>query len=390
MFGKTITLFRLFGFEVKIDLSWLIIIALVVWSLSAAVFPTWYPKLGWPVHLAMGLGGAAGLFVSIVFHELCHSLVARRYGLPMRGITLFVFGGVAEMSEEPPNAKAEFMMAIAGPLSSAVLAAVMLGLSVAVTLAGGPATVAGVLGWIALINAILVAFNLIPGFPLDGGRVLRSILWHVKGDLRAATRIASRVGSIFGMVLIGLGFLSLLFGNALGGLWWIFIGLFLRAAAKQGYQQVIIREALKGEPVRRFMNDSAVHVLPATPLDELVEDYIYRLHYKMFPVVDESGRLVGCVTTRQVSDVPREQWSTTTVGDVAEPCGRDNTIGVDDDAVHALSRMSGSGSSRLMVVQGDRELVGILSLKDLMDFRSLKLELEDESKRAEPPKLPTQ
>jgi CBS-domain-containing membrane protein len=178
--------------------------------------------------------------------------------------------------------------------------------------------------------------------------------------------------------------------QSLAGLWWIFIGLFLHAAAKQGYQQVIIREALKGEPVRRFMNDSPVHVPPSTPLDRLVEDYIYRLHYKMFPVVDESGQLIGCVTTRQVSDVPREQWSATTVGEIAQACGEDNSIGADDDAVHALGRMSSTGSSRLMVVEGDRELVGILSLKDLMDFLSLKLELESESKRAEPPKLPTQ
>ncbi|MGC9453248.1 MAG: site-2 protease family protein [Phycisphaerae bacterium] len=389
MFGKTFNLFSLFGFEVKIDLSWLIIIGLVVWSLSAAVFPEQYPNLSDWAYLAMGLGGAAGLFVSIVFHELCHSLVARRYGLPMKGITLFIFGGVAEMSEEPPSAKAEFMMAIAGPLASVLVAGVAFGASALVMVLGGPETVAGVLGWIALINAILVAFNLIPGFPLDGGRVLRSILWKFKGELRSATHTASRVGSAFGAVLIGLGFVTLLFGSALGGLWWIFIGLFLRAAAKQGYQQVIIRDALKGEPVRRFMNDNPVHVSASMPLDRLVEDYIYRLHFKMFPVVDESGRLTGCVTTRQVSDVPRDSWPTTTVADIAEPCGPDNTIEADTDAVHALSHLSRTGSSRVMVTE-DGELAGVLSLKDLMDFLSLKLELESESKRARPPELPTE
>ncbi|MFP3936733.1 MAG: site-2 protease family protein [Phycisphaerae bacterium] len=389
MFGKTFRLFSLFGFEVKIDLSWLIIIALVVWSLSAAVFPDQYPNLSNWAYLAMGLGGAAGLFVSIVFHELCHSLVARRYGLPMKGITLFIFGGVAEMSEEPPSAKAEFMMAIAGPLSSVLLAGVAFGASALVMFAEGPKTVAGVLGWIALINAILVAFNLIPGFPLDGGRVLRSVLWQIKGDLRWATSAASRVGATFGLVLIGLGFVTLLFGSALGGLWWIFIGMFLRAAAKQGYQQVIIREALKGEPVRRFMNDNPVYVTPSTPLERLVEDYVYRLHFKMFPVVDETGRLAGCVTTRHVSDVPRDRWPATTVGDIIEPCSEDNTISADTDAVHALSHMSSSGASRMMVVENG-ELAGMLSLKDLMDFLSLKLELESESKRAHPPELPTE
>lgn len=389
MFGKTLRLFSLFGFEVKIDLSWLIIIALVVWSLSAAVFPQQYPDLDWPTYLAMGLGAAVGLFVSIVFHELCHSLVARRYGLPMKGITLFIFGGVAEMSEEPPSAKAEFMMAIAGPLSSVLLAGLAFGASWLVLLAEGPETVAGVLGWIALINAILVAFNMIPGFPLDGGRVLRSILWRIKGDLRSATQTASRIGSAFGMALIGLGFFTLLFGRALGGLWWIFIGMFLRAAAKQGYQQVIIREALKGESVRRFMNDNPVYVTPSTTLDDLVENYVYRLHYKMFPVVDESGQLVGCITTRQVSDVPRDRWATTTVGDVAETCGQDNAIDADTDAVHALSHLSRTGSSRVMVTENG-ELAGVLTLKDLMDFLSLKLELGSESHRPEPPEVPTE
>ncbi len=388
MFGKTFKLFSLFGFEVKIDLSWLIIIALVTWSLSMAVFPAQYPGLDWPAYLAMGLGGAAGLFVSIVWHELSHSLVARRYGLPMRGITLFIFGGVAEMSDEPPSAKAEFMMAVAGPISSVVLAGISFGLSLLIVLAGLPGAIATVLAWLALINGLLAVFNMIPGFPLDGGRVLRSIIWHFKGNLRAATSAASRVGGTFGMVLVGLGFLTLLWGAPLGGLWWIFIGLFLRAAAKQGYQQVIVREALKGEPVRRFMNDSPVYVTPSIPLDRLVEDYIYRLHYKMFPVVEENtGRLLGCVTTRQVSDVPRDRWSSTTVGDIACECGEENAINADSDSVHALSHMSGSGQSRMMVVE-DGQLVGVLSLKDLMDFLSLKLELESESKRASPPILP--
>ncbi len=377
MFGRAIKLFTIFGFEVRMDLSWTIILVLVVWSLAGGVFPTQYAGYSQTTYWIMGLAGAAGLFVSIVFHEMWHSIIAQRYGLPMKGITLFLFGGVAEMSDEPPSPKAEFLMAIAGPISSVVLGLAFLGLGLLAGAVGWPTPVAGVLIWLAVLNGILVAFNLIPGFPLDGGRVLRSILWHVKGNLRWATRVASQVGAIFGLVLIGLGVLNLLAGaNPIGGLWWILIGMFIRSAAKQGYQQVLIRQALAGEPVRRFMNDQPVAVSPAMPLSSLVEDYVYRYHFKMFPVVRDD-QLVGCVTTRDIREVPREQWDQQTVGDVSHNCSADNTISADEDAMNALQKMNSQKVSRLIVTDNG-QLEGILSLKDLLRFLSLKIELEDE------------
>ena len=376
MFGKTITLFKLFGFAVRIDLSWLIILALVVWSLAGVIFPSQFEGLHWGAYLAMGLVAALGLFASIVFHELCHSLVARRYGMPMKGITLFIFGGVAEMGEEPPGPKAELLMAVAGPLASLVVAGIFLGLWWVGALLAWPKTATAVLRWIGLINAILVAFNLIPGFPLDGGRILRAALWHQKGDLRRATQTASKVGAGFGMVLIVLGIFNLLLLHPLGGLWWILIGMFIRAAARQGYQQVLVRQALQGEPVRRFMSDEPVTVSGDTSVERLVEDYVYRHHFKMFPVTDD-GRLAGCVTTRDVKDVPREQWTQRRVADIARVCTDENTIAADEDAMRALSRMSHGQVSRLLVVEGDR-LVGVLSLKDLLEFLSLKIELESD------------
>ncbi len=387
MFGKSIKLFKMFGFTVRIDLSWLIILALVVWSLAGAVFPNWYPDLSWEAHLVMGLIAAFGLFASIIFHELCHSLVARRYGLPMKGITLFMFGGVAEMGDEPPSAKAEFLMAIAGPAASVVVAGVFLGVALLGRQLAWPDTVVGVLFWIGLINGILVAFNLIPGFPLDGGRVLRAAIWQWKGNLRQATCVASRVGSIFGAVLIGLGFLTLLLGNPIGGLWWILIGLFIRGAAKSGYQQVLIRQALQGEEVRRFMNADPVTVPSSTTIEELVDDYVYEHHFKMLPVVDD-GRLVGAVTTRDVKEAPREEWSQRTVGEIASECTDENTIAPDADAIHAFTRMNQHQASRLMVVD-DGELRGILSLKDLLEFLSLKLDLEGGATVGPPAALPT-
>jgi len=374
MFGKTFTLFRMFGFDVRIDVSWLVILVLVVWSLAGGVFPAQYSGMHWSIYLTMGVLAAIGLFASIVLHELCHSLVAQQYGLPMKGITLFIFGGVAEMAEEPPSAKAELLMAVAGPLASLAIAVAFVGAAFMGATLSWPEGIILVLRWIGLINVILVAFNLIPGFPLDGGRVLRAILWHWRGNLRWATRVASQVGAGFGLVLIGLGFLSLLGGNPLGGLWWILIGMFVRAAAKQGYQQVLIRQALHGEPVRRFMSAEPVTVPPDLSVQELVDEFIYRHHFKMFPVV-ENGALTGCVTTSQVKQVPRHEWSQRMTGEIALPCSEENTIDANSDAMKALATMTRTHASRLVVVD-DGKLVGVLALKDLLRFLALKLELE--------------
>ncbi len=386
MFGKSVRLFSLFGFTVRVDWSWLIILALIVWSLSAGVFPNWYPQLAWTMHLYMALAAAVCFFASIIVHELCHSLVARRYGLDMEGITLFVFGGVAQMQDQPPSPKAELLMALAGPASSLVICATMLGLWRLGLQMGWPDVAVGVALWIGVINGVLVAFNLIPGFPLDGGRVLRAILWKSKGDLRAATQAASKVGRVFGAVLIGLGVLQIfLAGNAIGGVWWILIGLFVRHAAKSGLQQVLIRQALSGEKVRRFMNTDPVTVPAGTSVGDAVERYVYEHHFKMFPVVAD-GRLSGCITTRQIKQVPREQWSRTPVEELTAGCSEENTIAPDADALDAFEKMSRHDNSRLMVVS-DSQLEGILALKDLLKFLSLKLELEGDQPGT-PPGMP--
>ena len=374
MFGKTITLFRIFGFAVRIDLSWLIILVLVVSSLAQGVFPEEQKGLAVSTYWVMGLVAAGGLFLSIVAHELCHSLVARRYGLPMNGITLFMLGGVAEMSDEPPTPKAEFMMAAAGPISSLIIAAIFIAAARFGARHGWPGTAVTVLRWIGVINAILAVFNMIPGFPLDGGRILRSIFWYFGHDLRKATHIASRVGMGFGLFLIALGILDLLLRNPVSGMWWVLIGMFLRGAARQSYQQVLIRQAFKGEPVRRFINPNPVTVPSSLPVEALVDQYIYTHHYKMFPVVDED-RLLGCVTTRKIRGVPRAEWPRLTVGDVLEVCSKENTVPAGADAMEVLAQMSRQQASRLLVVE-DGRLAGIVSLKDMLKFLSLKLELE--------------
>ncbi|MFZ5452245.1 MAG: site-2 protease family protein [Thermodesulfobacteriota bacterium] len=374
MFGRSYKLFNLFGFEVSIDLSWIVIAVLVSWSLAAGFFPYFYPHLTPQTYWVMGVIGALGLFLSVIFHEFCHSIVARRMGLPMKGITLFIFGGVAEMGDEPPSAKVEFSMAIAGPISSLVLAAVFYGIYLQGKAAGWPLPVNGVIRYLAYINVVLAIFNLVPAFPLDGGRVLRSILWGVWDDLRRATRVSAAVGSAFGFGLIALGIFQFIGGSFIAGLWWFLIGMFIRGAAQTSYQQLLVRNALEGEPVRRFMNPHPVTAPSNITVSQLVEDYIYKYHYKMFPVVD-NGDLVGCVTTRMIKEVPRERWSQESVGELAGRGSQENIISPETDAVKALALMHTTGHSRLLVVEG-KHLVGILTLRDLMKLLSLKVELE--------------
>jgi Zn-dependent protease/predicted transcriptional regulator len=375
MFGRRFKIFRLLGFDVYIDVSWFFIAVLVTWSLATGLFKSQTmfaelidkPEIRW----AMGVAGALLFFASIVLHEFAHSVVARRFGIQMRGITLFIFGGVAEMTQEPPHAKAEFWVAIAGPIMSVLLGVLFL-------LAGvfaSPVPVRGVLLYLGFINLILVAFNMIPAFPLDGGRVLRSALWATRGDLRWATRVTSTIGGVFGILLIVFGLINMLmFGNFIGGMWWVLIGMFLRQAASLSYQHVLVRRALEGEPVRRFMKTNPIVVPAHTSIADLVQNYVYTHHHKMFPVADD-GQLLGCVTTQNIKSLPPEEWPQHRVSEIAHPCNDDNTVTPETDAMEALSKMNRTGASRLLVVDQGR-LVGVLTLKDLMRFMALKVELE--------------
>jgi Zn-dependent protease/CBS domain-containing protein len=377
MFGKSVPIIRLLGFEIKIDPSWIIVLFLMIWSLSLGVFPQYYQGLPSTTYWWMGIFGAIGLFVSIVIHELFHSLVARRFGLSIRGITLFMFGGVAEMTEEPANAKTEFYMALAGPVTSIALGMIFYSTYLILKRLGVSMGITGIFGYLGIINWALAGFNLIPAFPLDGGRILRSILWWRKKDLRWATRIASRMGEIFGFTLIFLGVFSIFRGSFVGGIWLFLIGMFLQNASQVSMQRLMISKALEGETVRRFMKPDPVTIPDTMTLKEAVEDYIYRYHYKMFPVVRNS-KLVGCLTTRDIKVIPKEKWSTQTAGEVSKSCSIDNTIHPDTDATQALSLMNRTGNSRLMVVEND-QLIGVITLKDLLQFFSLKMELEGDN-----------
>lgn len=386
MFIRSFEIFKLFGIPIRLDLSWFIIAILVTWSLAAAAFPQLAAQTNEElaeqmtpaVYWTMGVIGALGLFASVLLHELGHALEARRHGVPMRSITLFIFGGVAEMTNEPPNAKAEFLVAIAGPIVSLILGVLFI-LLAAVPL---PFSVGLVIGYLGAINLLLLVFNMIPAFPLDGGRVLRAALWHYKGSLRWATRITSAIGGGFGLFLILMGiFLGISNPQQylVTAIWMALIGMFLRGAASMSYQQLLVRRALEGEPVHRFMHDQPRTVPSSTSLQSFVEDYVYRYNHKMFPVQD-NGNLRGCVTLNQLKEMPREQWSQHTVNDIAQECSPENTIRPDADAMEALSQMNRTGASRLLVVDEQGNLQGVLTLKDLMGFISLKVELEEDEK----------
>jgi len=377
MFGKSISLFKLFGFEVKIDLSWIVIAVLITWSLATGLFPNYYKGLPTTTYWWMGIFGALGLFFSIVFHELCHSLVARKFNLQMKGITLFIFGGVAEMEEEPPSPQAEFFIAIAGPLSSILIGIVFYGIRLIGQAGDWPEFTIGVFSYLSFLNFLLAGFNLVPAFPLDGGRVFRSILWGWKKNLKWATRIASRIGSGFGLVLIFFGVLYIIRGAFISGIWWFLIGLFLRNASDMSYKRLLMSKALEGEPVERFMKTDPITAPPSITVERFVEEYLYKHHFKMFPIVDD-GKLIGCISTREVKEIPRNEWNQRTIGDIVKSCSCDNTITSDTDAMKALSNMNKTGVSRLLVVDGDR-LAGIIALKDLLGFLSLKLDLEEET-----------
>ncbi len=351
---------------------------LVTWSLAEATFPQFLPESDASVHWTLGIAGMLGLFISVILHELGHAVVARGYGIDIRSITLFIFGGVAEMREEPKSAKAEFFVAIAGP-------AVSLALAVGFGLIGAIAQPAPLRAWfqyIGSINAILLIFNLVPAFPLDGGRVLRAALWKHSDSLKKATRTASRTGYIFGAILVGLGIFQLFVGSLIGAIWWVLIGFFLQNAARMSYTQLLFRCVLEGEPIREFMNDEPITVSPELTVQDLVEDYFYRHHHKTFPVV-EDGRLVGMISLKAVKAIERNAWAGTSVCEIMEPVSDRNSIPSQTDAMHVLGRMHKDGASRLAVVEGDR-VIGIVSLKDLLRFLSLKIELEEGDTDATP------
>lgn len=359
--GGALTLFRVFGIPVRLHASWFVIYGLIAWSLSVGYFPQVLPNVPTHTHWVSGLVAALLLFVSVFLHELSHCIVARRHGLPVAAITLHVFGGVSELEGEPESPGVEFRMAIVGPLTSFALSGLAF---VAVALVGDRAPLAAILRYLSLVNVVVGAFNLVPGLPLDGGRVLRAALWRAKGDLQWATRVASRAGSIVALALIGLGIARGLTGEFLGGLWFVLIGLFLRQAAEGSYQQLLLRRALAPLAVRDVMTRDVISVPADLPLARVVDEYFWHHHVTSFPVVD-GERLVGILSIHRLGDRTREEWRATRAREAMLPIVDALTARPGDRVPDALEKLSRNGLGRLAVLDGGR-LVGYLSLRDVL------------------------
>jgi len=373
MFGRSVRLFRILRFDVRVNISWAFLAILIAISLARGFFPATYAGLPAITYWWMAAGGVVGVFFSIVFHELSHSLAARAVGMEMKGITLFLFGGVAEMDREPTSAGRELVIAIAGPLFSFALAALLLWIPTVFRTGDEMSPALAVVHYLGWLNLILGIFNLIPAFPMDGGRVLRALLWGLRGDFRWATKWASRAGAAFGLLLIGLGILVAITGALIQGLWWFLIGMFIRAAAIQSYQQTEVTRLMRGVKAGEVMM-ACRHVECGMTVRDFVQHYVYESQHTEYPVC-ENGNLIGVVGIRQIRHVPSDAWAETQIGDIMVPADQAPTIDADEDAVDAVGKLQSSEADALIVTREGR-LVGVLSSSDVMKLLSLKMELE--------------
>jgi Zn-dependent protease len=360
---------RIAGIDISVHFTWLFIFALITWSLAQNFFPQLYS--GWVTSLywIMAAVGAVLLFVSVLLHELAHSLVAKARGLPVGGITLFLFGGVSNLEKEPEKPGVEFWMAIVGPLTSLILAGIFWGLQR--TVGQGNEQAEALLFYLALINAILAAFNLIPGFPLDGGRVLRSIIWGATGNLVKATNTASIIGQIFGWMLIGFGVYRLFSGDFVGGIWMAFIGWFLNSAASASRRDVTFREQLRGIKVRSVMQAGPESIDVQMPVRILVHDFFLQGRRRAAPVLRENN-LAGIVTITDLRKVPQDRWDDTPIERImtTQPI---YSVNPDAELGSAFTLLAQHNLNQVPVLEGGR-LVGMLTRADVIRYLQLSQE----------------
>lgn len=360
---------RFFGIPVKLHWSWFIIFALVTWILAQSYFPEIYED--WPTATYWGVAAATSIlfFASVLAHELAHSRVAQAAGMEVRAITLFIFGGVSQLAQEPAKPSIEFRMAIAGPATSIILGGIFWGIFFATRHSIEP--LAAMVSWLGLINFLLAAFNLIPGFPLDGGRVLRSIIWWRSGSLRSATRIAATLGRGFGFLFIFGGILLIFVDWTF--VWIAAIGWILENAAAGSYRQVVLQDQLRGHKISEIMTRECPVVSPRLTADELVNQYILASGLRCFAVV-EDGRVLGLVTMHDVKAVPREVWPLRTVREVMTPMDKLKTVRPDEDLSSAMQLLTSEDVNQLPVVENNR-IIGMVGRDNLLSFVHTRTEL---------------
>jgi Zn-dependent protease/CBS domain-containing protein len=385
---------RIAGIDIEVNVSWLVILVLLTFSLAVSWFPATVPRQSTLIYWVLGFIAALLLFVSVLLHELAHSLVARARGVPVKRITLFIFGGVSDLEQEPQTPGVEFQIAIVGPLTSLAIGAVTL---VAGNLIGSNAPlVAAVLGYLGVTNLLLGVFNLIPGFPLDGGRVLRAIIWRVTGSLRRATRAATLVGQVIAYLFIVAGVFLFFSGDFINGLWFGFIGWFLLQAAQAANSQVMLESVFKGVTVGQLMSSAPLTAPANISLQQLVDSYLLPHGARTIPVVrGDDQQLVGLVTLADIRHVPREQWLQTPVGQAMVPLERLHAVRPQQNLNDVLPLMTGRDVNQVLVVDDAGRLVGILSRDAILRYveirRGLGLEQPTSSPSVPsepPPSLP--
>ncbi|MFC1875029.1 site-2 protease family protein [Chloroflexota bacterium] len=359
---------RLFGISLMLHYSWFFIFALVTWLLITGYFPVAYPNWSLTTSLIASLMTSLLFFGSVLAHEMMHSIVARSAGIPVKSITLFIFGGVAHISEEPREPKVELRIALVGPLTSIVLGGIFIGIWL--MLPARFEEVTAIVFWLGWINLVLAGFNLLPGFPLDGGRVLRSILWWRSGNLRRATRWASNAGRGLGSIFIFGGILLIFSGLWFNGLWLAFIGWFLIIAAARSYQQVTFQHMLQGHTVREIMNRDCLTAPPDITIDKLVNDYILPSGNRCL-VVATGSRIQGLVTLQNVRIFPRRQWADKIVADVMTTLDRIRWVQPDDDLASILKILTEQDVNQLPVVE-DGNIVGMVGRDNLLSFMNIR------------------
>jgi Zn-dependent protease len=370
---------RILGIEVNLHWSWLFIFVLVTWTFAAGFLEDVYPEWSDVQRWLAGSVIALIFFASILFHEMSHSIVARRYGIPVSSITLFVFGGVSNLGKEAESARQEFWIAIVGPFASYAMAILFaLGYVVLQDIESGLADISARL---AIINAAIGTFNLIPGFPLDGGRVLRSIFWARRRSIMDATRTASRVGEYVAYTMMGLGLLMIFLSDVVSGIWLLLIGNFLRAISAGSYEQLVLERTLRGVPASAIARRDFTPTPPDRTIQDVVDDYFLNGRGRYLPIA-AGDELLGLLTLTDVRRVPRDDWATTTVYRAMTPVAELKTVAPADDLTDVLAMMASGRLNQIPVVEKGL-LWGMIERSDVINFIQTRQLLDVEQQRPE-------